>query len=195
MCVLKNSLVLILESGKLQLHSNCCILISSVLAHLGPYETAFTPGSFDFGGSTMSYQIHEMTIQDYDDVSALWRASEGIELSSVDSRESILRFLERNPGLSFVIRDGTQLIGAVLCGHDGRRGYIDHLAVHKDYRRHGLGRSLVGRCLHALMRIGIRKHQLFILDDNKEAIEFWKNIGWAKQVELVTMSHLTGNDS
>ena len=153
------------------------------------------PGSFDFGGRTMSYQIHEMTIKDYDDVLALWRASEGIELSSVDSKESILRFLERNPGLSFVIRDGKQLIGAVLCGHDGRRGYIDHLAVHKDYRRHGLGRSLVGRCLHALMRIGIRKHQLFILDDNKEAIEFWKNIGWAKQVELVTMSHLTGNNS
>ena len=79
--------------------------------------------------------IQEMTIDDYDEVKSIWRKSNGIELSGADTRESINRFLERNPGLSFVARDGDQLVGVVLCGHDGRRGYIDHLAVRQSYRR------------------------------------------------------------
>jgi len=73
----------------------------------------------------MSVLIQEMTIQDYDEVRALWEESDGIEISDADSRDGIARFLERNAGLSFVARDGNELIGAVLCGHDGRRGYID----------------------------------------------------------------------
>lgn len=74
----------------------------------------------------MSIVIREMTIQDYDEVLALWRTSEGVGLSDADSDEGVARFLDRNPGLSFVARDGEHLVGAVLCGHDGRRGYIHH---------------------------------------------------------------------
>jgi ribosomal protein S18 acetylase RimI-like enzyme len=137
--------------------------------------------------------IQEMSIDNYDEVRSIWRESKGIELSGADSRESINRFLERNPGLSFVARDGDQLVGAVLCGHDGRRGYIDHLAVRQSHRRQGIGRALVGRCLYNLMQIGIRKWHLFVQQDNEEAIAFWRKIGWAQRVELVTMSkHNTG---
>jgi ribosomal protein S18 acetylase RimI-like enzyme len=137
----------------------------------------------------MSVLIQEMTVQDYDKVRALWQESEGIELSEVDSKDDIARFLERDPGLSFVARDNGQLVGVVLCSHDGRRGYIDQLAVRKSHRRQGIGKELVVRCLYNLMRIGIHKCHLFVLEDNQDAIAFWKKLGWAERVELVTMSH------
>ena len=136
----------------------------------------------------MGVLIREMTIQDYDEVLALWRTSEGIGLSDADSREGVARFLERNPGLSLVGYDGQHLIGAVLCGHDGRRGYIHHLAVKKPYRRRGLGRALVGRCLSALERQGIGKCHIFVFSDNRDAIAFWEKIAWIERLELTMMS-------
>ncbi|MFN2187626.1 MAG: GNAT family N-acetyltransferase [Candidatus Promineifilaceae bacterium] len=132
--------------------------------------------------------IQEMDIEDYDEVRALWELSDGIEVSDIDSSASIGRFLKRNEGLSFVARMDDQLVGAVLCGHDGRRGYIDHLAVHPSKRRQGIGRALVSRCLFHLMRMGIRRWNLFVLEDNQDARSFWTHLGWAEKVELVTMS-------
>jgi N-acetylglutamate synthase len=143
----------------------------------------------------MDTLIQEMTIQDYDAVRALWQESEGLKLSEVDSKSSIVRFLERNPGLSFVAYDNKQLVGAVLCGHDGRRGYIDQLAVRESHRRQGIGKALVARCLYNLMRIGIHKWHLFVLEDNREALAFWKKLGWAERVELVTMSQYQANEA
>ena len=136
----------------------------------------------------MSMVIREMAIRDYDEVANLWQSSEGVGLSDADSREGVARFLERNPGLSFVACDGEQLVGAVLCGHDGRRGYIHHLAVSKSHRRQGLGWALVERCLSALGRDGIGKCHIFVFVDNQDTIAFWKNIGWTQRVELVMMS-------
>ena len=136
----------------------------------------------------MSIEIREMTIGDYDAVYALWAASEGIGLSDADSRDSIKRFLERNPRLSYVALDGDLLVGAALCGHDGRRGYIHHLAVAKSHQRRGIGRSLVGRMVYALLRIGIGKCHLFVFGDNRAAIEFWEKVGYSRRVELVMMS-------
>ena len=138
----------------------------------------------------MNVLIQEMTIGDYDEMRALWQESQGIDLSEADSRSSISRFLERNPGLSFVARDGEQLIGGVLCGHDGRRGYIDHLAVRASHRRQGIGRMLVSRCIYNLLQNGIHKWHLFVREDNQDAINFWSKLGWQQRVELVTMSNL-----
>jgi len=136
----------------------------------------------------MQVIIQEMEITDHEAVRALWRQTTELELADTDSREGLARFLERNPGLSFVARDDDKIIGAVLCGHDGRRGYIDQLVVHEAYRRQGIGRSLVSRCIYNLMRIGIRKWHLFVFEDNVEAIAFWSKLGWSERVELVTMS-------
>ena len=114
----------------------------------------------------METSIREMTIGDYKTVYDLWKNTEGMDLSDADSLESITRFLKHNPGLSFVAVSEGEIVGAALCGHDGRRGYLHHLAVRKSYRRQGIGRSLVWRCLYVLMRAGISKTCLFIFDDN-----------------------------
>jgi ribosomal protein S18 acetylase RimI-like enzyme len=139
----------------------------------------------------MSAVIQEMTIDDYEEVLALWQASEGVGLSNADSEESIARYLDRNPGLSFVAREGQHLVGAVLCGHDGRRGYIHHLAIRKSHHRQGVGRALVSRCLSALRRARIAKCHIFVFADNHDTIAFWKSIGWTQRVELVMMSQYT----
>ncbi len=137
----------------------------------------------------MEYEIRPMTIDDYDEVYALWRASEGIGLSAADGRDEIARFLEHNPGLAFVARAGTELAGAVITGNDGRRGYLHHLAVDPRYRRHGLGRALVEHSLSALRERGIHKCHIFVYGENLPAKMFWEEVGFYKRTELILMSH------
>lgn len=132
----------------------------------------------------MGALVRAMTMADYDDAIALWRACEGLGLSDSDEREPIARFLARNPGHSFVARDEGELVGALLCGHEGRRGYLHHLAVAPSHRQHGLGRELVLRALQALERAGIAKCHLFVLEENPEALGFWERGGWTQRVEL-----------
>ena len=136
----------------------------------------------------MDVQIQEMAIGDYDEVYELWQSTNGISLGDVDTRESIARFLERNPGLSYVARQDRLMVGAVLTSHDGRRGYIDHLAVRESHRRQGIGRALVLRCLYHLMQAGIRRWNLFVFEGNQDAIEFWKKIGWSPKLNMLMMS-------
>ena len=136
----------------------------------------------------MNIIIQEMMIDDYDEVRDLWLSTDGVQISDTDSREGLERFLERNAGLSFVARDAQQLVAAVLCGHDGRRGYIDHLAVLPSHRRQGIGRSLVSRCLFNLMRVGIRRWHLFVPQENETALAFWSSLGWTRSSEMVTMT-------
>jgi len=142
----------------------------------------------------MKIQLRELNIEDYESVYAIWANSEGIGLSDADSKEGIKRFLECNPGLSYVALDGNEIVGAALCGHDGRRGYIHHLAVVPTHREHGIGRSLVNRCMFALMRIGITKCHLFVFGENQGAIDFWKKVGWTQRVELMMMSQQLADD-
>ena len=139
----------------------------------------------------MSISYTEMTIEDYPRVFALWERTEGVGLSDADSIENITQFLDRNPGTSFVAYAGDDLVGAVLCGNDGRRGYIHHLTVAEAYRREGIGRQLVATCLNKLKEINIHKCHLFVFVDNDSAIEFWEKIGWEKRGELTVMSKYT----
>ena len=136
----------------------------------------------------MDHAIRAMEIEDYEHVLALWEASEGVGLSSADTERSIAVFLERNPGLSQVAHRQGQLVGAVLCGHDGRRGFIHHLAVSKVCRREGIGSALVARCLDGLQECGIQKCHIFVFAANSEAMVFWDRMGWAKREELAVMS-------
>jgi len=133
-------------------------------------------------------QITEMSIKDYEDVIALWRGTEGVGLSDADSRENVEEYLKRSPGLSLVARLDGQIVGAVLCGHDGRRGYLHHLAVAPAHRRQGIGKALVDAALSRLRDLGIQKCHLFIFAGNAQAREFWRKIGWADRSDIRVMS-------
>ena len=101
----------------------------------------------------MMYSIKRVTIDDYDAIYELWNSTEQSKraLNPVDdSCEGIARYLKRNPDTCFVAdRDG-EIVGVILAGHDGRRGFIHHLAVREDCRRQGIGERLVARGLEAL---------------------------------------------
>ena len=134
--------------------------------------------------------ITPFTMIDYDAVIALWQVSDGVGLSSADTPESIQFYLERNPGMSFVAKQDDTVIGAVLGGHDGRRGYIHHLAIHPDYRRQGIGQQLVDFCLEALHAVGIQKCHLFIFKENQSGIAFWKATGWSYREDIAVISKM-----
>ncbi len=132
----------------------------------------------------MNIQIEKMTIEHYEQVVALWCGFEGVGLSHDDSKENISRFLSRNPGLSLVAFDGDCLVGAVLCGHDGRRGYMYHLATKKDYQRQGIGSTLAERALAALKGRGINHCHVFAFSGNRPAVKFWEKLGWERFEEV-----------
>jgi ribosomal protein S18 acetylase RimI-like enzyme len=136
----------------------------------------------------LTIRIEEMTMAHYEPVLALWRRADGVGLSSADEPDAIARYLARNPGLSFVAFAAEEVVGAVLCGHDGRRGFIHHLAVAPAFRRQGLGRRLVQRCLHGLAEIGIQKCHLFVFHENESAIAFWQAQGWSLRHDIAIMS-------
>jgi ribosomal protein S18 acetylase RimI-like enzyme len=125
---------------------------------------------------------------DYDEVMALWSSTEGLTLREADSREAISRYLARNPGLSFVARDEGRLVGAVLAGTDGRRGYLQHLAVTPSHRNRGLGRALTERAVDALKVLGISKCHLMVRQENAEARAFWARLGWHERADVTLMS-------
>lgn len=136
-------------------------------------------------GAAMDVSISELQADDYDELLTLWQASDGIGLDDdVDSRAGITAFLARNPGTSHVARDGRRLVGAVLCGHDGRRGYLHHLAVAADGRQRGVGRALVQACLAKLRTAGIRKCNIFLFADNELGEMFWRRTGWHERADL-----------
>lgn len=121
---------------------------------------------------------------DYDAACALWQRTPGVGLSSADERPAILRYLERNPGLSLTAWRDTDLVGTMLCGHDGRRGLIHHLAVDTRVRRQGLGQALVQTGMAALRACGIEKCHLMVFADNAEGRAFWEVSGAHERAEL-----------
>jgi N-acetylglutamate synthase len=131
--------------------------------------------------------VRHFRIEDFDAVIALWRRTEGVGLNESDTRPAIAAFLRRNPNLSFVAEKNGRVIGAVLCGYDGRRGYLHHLAVSKRHRRRGIGRLLVNACLAKLRKAGISKCNIFIFANNADGMKFWAHTGWSLRTELRLM--------
>jgi N-acetylglutamate synthase len=141
----------------------------------------------------MSMDIRVFTNDDHAAALKLWQASEGVGLSDADSFENIVRFLARNPGLSFVATDTGRVVATILCGHDGRRGLIHHLLVAPTHRRQGLGRTLLRRALAALGQAQIQKCHLLVFRDNAEGMAFWHGIGAEERVSLALFSMATGS--
>lgn len=136
----------------------------------------------------MTYSISQFTIESFDGVYSLWNQTEGIGLSECDTRQGLDAYLSRNPGMSFIAEANGEIVGAVLSGHDGRRGYVHHLAIRKDFQNQGLGRQLVEKCISALKEIGIGKCHIFIFNDNSNGIDFWKSIGWTQRSDISIIS-------
>lgn len=137
------------------------------------------------------FPLAEMQPHDFDAVLALWRQSEGVGLTPSDNREAVHSFLVRNPGLSFVAWHEGRIIGAVLCGHDGRRGYLYHLAVAPVYRKQGLARAIVDACLSRLGACGILKATIFVYGHNDIGSRFWRKVGWRDRTDLVVLQRDT----
>jgi N-acetylglutamate synthase len=124
----------------------------------------------------------------------LWRRTEGIALTDADEPAALARYLARNPGLSFVAWDGGVMVGAVLGGHDGRRGFLHHLAVVPAHRLRGIGRSLVERALAAMRHEGIGKCHLLVVAGNEGGRRFWERLGWNGRADVELMSLALGGD-
>ena len=124
---------------------------------------------------------------DYGEAAAFWAAFPEIGLDDADAPENMERFLARNPGMSFLARDEGRIVGAVLCGHDGRRGYLHHLAVLPEYRNRGIGSQLVDRCLRALAAAGVGRCNIFVYAENEEGKRFWRKTGWSTYEGLELM--------
>ena len=130
-------------------------------------------------------QIRTMTIEDYSEVKALWMTIKGFAIRSIDdSYEGVERFLKRNPTTSVVAIEDGKVVGAILCGHDGRRGCLYHVCVHEDYRMHGIGNAMVVFCMEALKAEGINKVSLIAFTRNDIGNAFWRTIGWTKREDL-----------
>ena len=129
--------------------------------------------------------IREMKIEDYDKVFALWKTIKGFGIRSVDdSREGIERFLKWNPGLSVVAEENGEIVGAILCGSDGRRGCLYHVCVAQEFRMQGIGKAMVVKAMEALREEKINKVSLIAFTSNDIGNAFWKQIGWTKREDL-----------
>jgi len=126
-----------------------------------------------------------MKPEDYDEVRALWMTIRGFGIRALDdSREDIVRFIERNPTTSVVARADGKIVGTILCGSDGRQGALYHVCVAKEYRRRRIGTHMVGFCMHQLKAMGINKVSLIAFTSNDAGNAFWKQIGWTRKTDV-----------
>ena len=129
--------------------------------------------------------LRVMTIEDYEKVHELWMSIHGFGIRSIDdSYEGVERFLKRNPTTSVVAEADGKIVGAILCGHDGRRGCFYHVCVHEDYRKHGIGKAMAVFCMRALQEEQINKVSLIAFKSNVVGNSFWKGAGWTFREDL-----------
>lgn len=136
--------------------------------------------------------IREMTGKDFDEVHALWMQIHGFGIRSIDdSKEGVERFLRRNPTTSMVAVTQGKIVGAILCGHDGRRGCLYHVCVHEAYRKHGIGQQMVQACLAALKKEHICKVNLIAFQKNEVGNRFWQSMGWSFREDVNYYEYIT----
>ena len=129
--------------------------------------------------------IRTMTIEDFEQVHALWMTIKGFGIRSIDdSKEGVERFLKRNPTTSVVAEIDNKIVGSILCGHDGRRGCLYHVCVDEKYRRHGIGKAMVVYAIRPLNRKKINKVSLIAFTVNDIGNAFWNTIEWTERKDL-----------
>lgn len=132
-----------------------------------------------------NFHLRVMQIEDYENVYKLWMTIDGFGIRSIDDSEAgVARFLKRNPTTSVVAEADGRIVGAILCGHDGRRGCFYHVCVHKDYRKHGIGKAMAVFCMKALKEEEINKVSLIAFQSNEVGNQFWRKVGWTFRDDL-----------
>ena len=130
-------------------------------------------------------EIRKLSVDDYDKVYELWMSCRNMGFNNIDdSREGIEKFLKRNPETSFAAVEDGRIIGVILAGNDGRRGYIYHMSVAEDHRRQGIGSQLVDKCLEALEKEGIAKVALLVFNRNEAGNAFWESQGFTERTDI-----------
>ena len=140
------------------------------------------------------YTIRPMTIEDYDEVFAMWQITSKRALSSADERPQIERYLKRNEGLSLVAVVDGKIVGTVLAGHDGRRGFIHHMAVMPEYRRRHIGHALAEKAIENIGAEGIEKTHIFCYQNNETVQKFWSDFGFEKRDDVYIFSYKHRNE-
>ena len=136
-------------------------------------------------GKYMTTIIRAMTVEDYDQLHALWMRIKGFGIRSIDdSKEGVERFLKRNPTTSVIAEIDGKVVGGILCGHDGRTGCFYHVCVDPAYRCHGIGKSMVAYAMSALKEEHINKITLIAFTKNDIGNTFWNTIGWTKRPDV-----------
>jgi ribosomal protein S18 acetylase RimI-like enzyme len=135
-----------------------------------------------------------LQIADHQNLILLWRKCDGISLRDADSRQGMQKYLERNPGLSFVAEVDARIVASLMAGHDGRRGYIQHLAVDPEQRNQGIAGRLLELCLQALQAQGIVKSHVHVLNTNQLGRDFWSRRGWIHRDEIEMYSFINGDN-
>jgi N-acetylglutamate synthase len=138
--------------------------------------------------------IVEMTFGHYDSVLDLMRKTPGIVVREADSPETVRKYLLRNPGLSFVAAENGRLIGCAMSGHDGRRGYLQHVLVSPEFRGRGIAKELVSRCLDGLKAAGILKIHIDVLQANDPANAYWKRRKWIRRDDIFRYSFINSDN-
>lgn len=128
--------------------------------------------------------IRKMTIADYDGICDVWKDHDGINPVD-DSIEGFTKYLKRNPATSFVAEDNGKIVGTILAGHDGRRGFFHHVVVLPEYRNRGIGRKMVDHAMEALEKEGINKVALVVFENNQLGNAFWESVGFTSREDLV----------
>jgi ribosomal protein S18 acetylase RimI-like enzyme len=132
--------------------------------------------------------IREFVMDDYDGAVALWKSVEGVEICEGDSRDEVQAYLKRNPRLSHVAEADGKIVGVAMCGHDGRRGWIYHLAVAAEYRGQKVGKRLLDDCTSGLQREGLKRGIILVAGDNPAGREFWVRNGWEEITGAIPMT-------
>lgn len=147
---------------------------------------SFTKDDINIGWRYLNMEIKLLTIEDYDKVYQLWTNTKGMGMRSLDdSFEGIEKFLRRNPTTNYIAKVDNKIIGVILCGHDGRRGYIYHTVINREYREKRIGSELVNTVLAALKKEKINKVALVVFDSNDLGNKFWKSLGFDKRDDLI----------
>lgn len=139
-------------------------------------------------GGRCLMKIREMTIEDYQQVYALWASTGMIQLKKSDERSEIARMIQQNPTTCLVGEKDDQIIAAVMGGFDGRRGMIHHLAVHPSAQGRGYGNQILAELEKRFIDLGVMKVNLFVLDSNKKVVQFYDQLGYVQRHELIAMS-------